>query len=295
VLYIVKKAEYLKLQTINGNNEPSLNLSQRAYVLTDSLRETTRSLFYLFIGIMVYSVFGIPEAYSDKPAVDFFKGWIPFTIIVFSIVLIWYYSKARGLYQNFKQWNEDYLQQAYTLIFDTTIPKGNTNGEKILNLARAVFPELRSDYIQFSPAFTDHFRIYLKKKISKRQDQNISRNLSYSVGSYTFDVVLKTANGYFIVKDFRDKVVTLQDLRQLIQIIHSKFKDKYQQSNVLRVICVAKQYDQPFLERESLERIMKYELKIKKIDLIVQEQLGYSVLWISKFVSLNSKKILNRS
>jgi hypothetical protein len=105
--------------------------------------------------------------------------------------------------------------------------------------------------------------------------------LSYSVGSYTFDVVLKTENGYFIVKDFRDKVVTLQDLRQLIQIIRNKFKDKYQQSNVLRVISVAKQYNQPFLERESLERIMKYELKIKKIDLIVQEQLGYSVLWIS--------------
>jgi hypothetical protein len=269
------------LQINNDYDELSLSLSQRAYILADSLRETTHTLFYLFIGIMIYVSFGVPEAYADNPDIDFFRFWITFIIIIFSVTLMWYYIKARRLYKNFKKWNEDYLEQAYTLIFDTTLPKGNTTGEKILNLARAIFPELRSDYRHFSPDFTDHLTVFLKRKISKKQNQKISDFLNYSTGSYSFDVALKTKNGYFIVKDFKDKVVTLQDLRQLIQIIHSKFRNTYQQSNVLRVICVAKLYDQPFLKRGSLERTMKYELKTKKIDLIVQEQVGYSVLWIS--------------
>jgi hypothetical protein len=80
---------------------------------------------------------------------------------------------------------------------------------------------------------------------------------------YSLDLALKTKEGYFIVKDFKDKIVTLEDLKQLILVISNKFKDKYQRTFVFRVLCVAKEYDQPLLQQESLERQMTEELKKK--------------------------------
>ena len=69
--------------------------------------------------------------------------------------------------------------------------------------------------------------------------------------------------GYFIVKDFKNKVVTEQDLQESLHVIRSKFKDKYQRSFVLRVIFVAQEYDQPFLERETLNNKMTKEIRTK--------------------------------
>ncbi len=125
------------------------------------------------------------------------------------------------------------------MVFDTTVPKGNTSGEKILNLARAVFPELRSDYSDFLPSYTDFIRLYFKRKFGKRQDQIISKSLNYNIGSYSVDLALKTEKGYFIVKDFRDKIVTLEDLKQLVQIIRGKFRDKYRCVLKSRIAIIA--------------------------------------------------------
>jgi hypothetical protein len=104
--------------------------------------------------------------------------------------------------------------------------------------------------------------------------------LNYTIGSYSVDLALKTEKGYFIVKDFKDKIVTLEDLEQLIQIIRGKFRDKYRRTYVFRVICVANEYDQSF--KESMKQQMSKELNSNiKLDLLVQEKVGYSVLWVS--------------
>ena len=79
--------------------------------------------------------------------------------------------------------------------------------------------------------------------------------------SYSYTYRNRSKEGYFIVEDFKDKIVTLEDLKQLILVIWSKFKDKYQRTFVFRVLCVAKEYDQPLLQQESLERQMTEELK----------------------------------
>ena len=64
-------------------------------------------------------------------------------------------------------------------------------------------------------------------------------------------------------------------------IISGRFRKNYQKINIFRLIVVAKEYDQLFLNRDSLEKIIDTELKAKfKIDLIVQEEVGYSVLWV---------------
>lgn len=60
-------------------------------------------------------------------------------------VLGWFAVKAPHAYRKLQEWDEDYLESVYIIIFDTTIPKGNTAGEKVFNLSKLVFPELRSD------------------------------------------------------------------------------------------------------------------------------------------------------
>jgi hypothetical protein len=126
------------------------------------------------------------------------------------IALIWYYQRARKGYRQLNEWNKDYLQQAYILTFDTTLPAGNTTGEKVFSLAKLIFPELRSDYVEFSPYFSDHIKHYFKKKLGKSKEQNLSTSLNYKIDTYLFDLAFKTVKGYFIVKDFSNKVVTIR-------------------------------------------------------------------------------------
>lgn len=100
--------------------------------------------------------------------------------------------------------------------------------------------------------------------------------MNYTIDSYVLDVAYKTDEGYFIVKDFKDQIVAPEDLRQLTRIVKEKF------TRIFRVICVAKAYDESFLNKVTLEKQMTKELKANfKIDLILEEKVGYSVLWIS--------------
>jgi hypothetical protein len=71
----------------------------------------------------------------------------------------------------------------------------------------------------------------------------------------------------------------VEHLKELIMTISSKFKDKSGRLDVFRVIVVARDYDQPF---GGIGTLMKERLKSKiDIDLIVEEQVGYTVLWVS--------------
>jgi hypothetical protein len=74
-------------------------------------------------------------------------GSLIMTIIIAVYIIGWFIIKVRHEYSRMHNRNEDYLHSSYTLIFDTTIPKGNTTGEKVLSLANFVFPELRDDFV----------------------------------------------------------------------------------------------------------------------------------------------------
>ncbi len=204
------------------------------------------------------------------------------SLIIILPFLIFMIFRSKRFYDELNTWNEEYLQSSYTLIFDTTIPKGNTTGEKVLSLASLIFPQLRADYFDYY--YVANFaKAFFKRKFTKSWKDKIEASLNYRVGQeYYLDVALRTLEGYFIVKSFGDSVVTVDNLKELIMTISNKFRNKYGRLDVFRVIVVARDYDQPFLNRESLEQMMKGELKSKfDIDLIVEEQVGYTVLWIS--------------
>ena len=105
-----------------------------------------------------------------------------------------------------------------------------------------------------------------------------------SVKEYTSDsyllYVTRTPEGYFVISDFSDKVVTTEDLKSLVQEVSHRFKDKYQKTFVFRLIIVAKEYDQSFLQEGVLAQRMNELGNRFPMDLVVEEKVGYSVLWI---------------
>jgi hypothetical protein len=268
---------------MQAEDDDTPSISQRAYIIAKSLSELKASAQGLLLLLLVFLSGVTVNIYV--PPIDLQKAKeaaLLGTVISF-VAIIWYYIKGKRLDRNLNDWKEDHLEQAYYLVFDTTIPKGDTTGEKILNLALAVFPELRSNYIP--PGIQDRIILYFKRKLGKSKRTIVSESMNYKVRSdYSVDLALRIPDGYFIVKDFKDKVVSFEDLKYLVKILNREFREMGlppRRVNIFRLICVAKAYDESFLNVIS-ERLMTEELDASfKIDLIEEKKVGYSVLWTS--------------
>jgi hypothetical protein len=107
--------------------------------------------------------------------------------------------------------------------------------------------------------------------------------VTYKGKPYLFDIVANTIEGYFIIKDFKDKVVMAEDVVQLRDVATSKFKNmsSFRGTNITRILCVSKEYDHRLMQQDSLERLMREEIRADfYIDLIIEEKTGFSVLWV---------------
>jgi hypothetical protein len=201
-----------------------------------------------------------------------------------TVYFSWFYFHVSKKLKNLEQWDKDYLKQTYYLVFQTIIPSGNTIGEQMLSLAKLVFPEMREDfnvYASIPERIGSSFMHLVQKQKSERE--LISQSLKYTVKGhgkfkeYKLDLAFKSRLGFFIVKHFKDTIVTPSEIRELIKVIKSEFGE----SKVFRTILVSGSYDPIFLERTSVQNLMTRDLKTGfKIDLIVEEEKGYSVLWI---------------
>jgi len=270
----------------NSHDPPTL--TQQAYIIAKSLRSASYWLFALTISLLFFTLLAFISyiAFATESISNITVSSLVITIIIAAYIVGWFIIKARYEYSRIHVWNEDYLHSSYTLIFDTTIPKGNTTGERVLSLAKFVFPELRVDFLASiwdepnAYAFVSSLvRKILGRTIRNAHDDALRKN--FFMDSYVLDIVLKTKVGYFIVKDFGGKIVTFEDINHLITVCN-KLKGKSPDKRIFRVVCVAEKYDKNFLDRESLEKLMDEKIHSDlKIDLLNKEASGYSVLWIS--------------
>jgi hypothetical protein len=137
--------------------DSTLSISQRAYLIAKLLRNFGRYLRNIITFNLFFLTLGWIGSYIGVNFLDLAVIELSFATVV---IAVFYFATGRRVYRQVREWNEDYLEQAYILIFDTTVPQGNTTGEKVLNLARAIFPELRSDYVDFlSPIDIDYINI----------------------------------------------------------------------------------------------------------------------------------------
>ncbi len=205
--------------------------------------------------------------------IDSMLGNIRIAVIAFAAIfgyfLIWTLWKGRKLKADVDAWEEAYLDQYYILTFETTKPSGSSNGEKIFNLAQTVFPELRK----------------------KDRKQEKWKGKMEGKDGYEFDCFQTTNESeprLFVVKHFGKEKVDLEKLQELCDMAKKgksakTLKDKIKKLNdstkFFRVICVAENYDAKFLNDRSLEEVMDKLDFEDPIDLILEKDGNYSVLW----------------
>jgi len=172
-----------------------------------------------------------------------------------SFLFIWVTYRGKAHTEEFESIERQFIRQSYLVNFETSVPEGETRVEKILNEAIHVFPTLKE----------------VQRKAKLKQTK-IPYKLDQKFNGETIDGIVSTKKGDFIVK-FYDKTVSESDLKNLIKTL-SKSRDK-----IFRVLCVAKDYDED-LQSNKLVGIMDKIPKYFKLDLIFEEEHGYSMLWI---------------
>lgn len=176
-------------------------------------------------------------------------------IALLSFLFVWVTYRGKAHTQEFESIERQFIRQSYLVNFETSIPEGQTKVEKILNEAIHVFPPLKE----------------VQRKSHEKQSK-IPYKLDQKINGDTIDGIVSTKKGDFIVK-FYDKTVTVSDIKNLANML-TKSRDK-----IFRVLCVAKDYDEE-LQSNKLIGIMDQLPKSFKLDLIFEEEHGYSMLWI---------------
>lgn len=173
------------------------------------------------------------------------------------VIVVWFYSKKER--KKFDELADGFIRKSYLINFETAVPTGSTKVEKILNEAIKVFPELKET-----------------QKAAEKKGKKIHYEINKETGDTAYDLTLKTKSGqYFLVK-FMEKE-TYDDLKNIVKNTNKKFgKDK-----VFRLLMVGKDdnFDNIFQDYGFEESMNNLKRKFK-LDLIVESDKGYSMVWI---------------
>jgi len=200
----------------------------------------------------IFPAEGIVSLYITQVWLMYGNGVV---IGLLSFLFIWVTYRGKAHTLEFESIEQQFIRQSYLVNFETSVPEGTTRVEKILNEAIHVFPALKE----------------VQRKAKLKQTK-IPYKLGQKFSGETIDGIVSTKKGDFIVK-FYDKTVSESDLKNLVTIL-SKSRDK-----IFRVLCVAKDYEED-LQSNKLVGIMDNIPKYFKLDLIFEEEHGYSMLWI---------------
>ena len=200
----------------------------------------------------IFPAEGIVSLYITQVWLMYGNGVV---IGLLSFLFIWVTYRGKAHTQEFESIEQQFIRQSYLVNFETSVPEGTTKVEKILNEAIHVFPALKE----------------VQRKAKLKQTK-IPYKLAQKFNGETIDGIVSTKKGDFIVK-FYEKTVSESDLINLVKIL-SKSRDK-----IFRVLCVAPDYEED-LQSNKLVEIMDKIPKYFKLDLIFEEEHGYSMLWI---------------
>jgi hypothetical protein len=163
-----------------------------------------------------------------------------------SFLFFWITYRGHAYKKELKSIENQLIRQSYLVNFETSIPEGQNREEKIINHSALVFPELQ--------------RLKTKQKISYKTNQ--------SIGSHTVDVLVSTRRGDFVVKFFEH--ASLKTLEEFCSSLSGK--------RFFRVLCVSKNFDDDVSGPHLSEMIERLGFDL---DLIFEEDAGYSMLWVS--------------
>jgi hypothetical protein len=150
------------------------------------------------------------------------------------------------------------IRQRYFLTLETAIPEGETTVERVYDILENVLPEIK-----------------LAKKNARKKGEKFQYDLEFKSNGEVFDLKVNTSEGIVLV-EFFDKILSWDDLKGFVERIDKAFKDV---NEILRVVCVSKDFDDIFLSEELSDKIKKFS-NTYKIDLLKEDKTGFTTLFI---------------
>lgn len=172
-----------------------------------------------------------------------------------SFLFLWITYRGQAYKKELKEIENQLIRQSYLVNFETSIPEGETRTDKILNHSSLVFPELQ----------------HLLRK-TKPQSKKLPYKLNQPIKNDTVDIIVPTKRGDFIVKFFDH--VTAKTLEEFAENLSKSGK------LIFRVLVVAKNFDEDLQSSQLAALMQKLNLDFD-MDLIFEEEQGYSMLWIN--------------
>ena len=201
---------------------------------------------------VIFPAEGIVNLFSTQV---WLMGGNGIVIGLLTFLFLWVTKRGNDHKKEFESIEGQFIRQTYLVNFETSIPEGQNKVEKILNQAIHVFPTIKD----------------VQRK-SKEKQTKIPYKIDQHVNGLTLDAVVATNKGDFIVK-FYEKTVSVSDIQELVNTLLKS------RERIFRVLCVAKDYEEE-LQSNKLVDIMDKMPKYFKLDLIFEEDSGYSMLWI---------------
>lgn len=240
---IISMSQYYFQQEINKHGR-----------ITEIRDDKTGTVELLFVpsGEQIFSGESIVALYSTQTWLMASNGLV---IGLLSFLFLWITYRGQAYKKELKTIENQLIRQSYLVNFETSIPEGTTRVEKILNHSSLVFPELHS---LFGRDMSEG------KKLPYKTNQEICNE--------TVDIVVPTKKGDFMVKFFDH--ASFDAINHFAQAVSKSNK------RVFRVLCVAKNYDEDLQSAQLSSLIQKLGIEYD-MDLIFEEDQGYSMLWIN--------------
>lgn len=167
---------------------------------------------------------------------------------------IWLVLKGRAVNNELKELKSQYIRQSYFMNFEMSVPQGNTRAAKFFNTALNVFPELKSKYEQ-----------------TKKKGKKYNYEKKFKIGKYELDMMLPTTSGDIYVKFFEK--LGFEDLKEAAKKVGGEFNEND------RLICIANRFEMKFDDKNFEEKMDEIDRKFR-LDLIQEDEKGYTVIWI---------------
>lgn len=180
------------------------------------------------------------------------------TVAVIVSIMIWYGVRGSKILKELDELNKQFIRQSYLQNLETSVARGKDRSEKIINQLVAVFPEVK------------------EAKIKAEGDEEEFYSTNKKIGDYTYsiDLPLDNRTKILLVKFF-DHKLQFDDLELLVKNV----KKSFEKTSPFRVICIATEYDEIFKKDELIEKMEELDIKFK-LDLIIEDEKGYSIIWI---------------
>ena len=166
--------------------------------------------------------------------------------------------------------------RSYVTTFELVRPDGKTKIDRICNHLSLVFPEVQQLKKRLEEPPWYLFWLKKHRKFSEREE-----SLLYPKNETADTWDLETATGTFLLVIFKT-TVKWEDVEKMIKVNNrDQNVEKLIGGNIMRIIYLADEYDSFFETDDFVSKMTETKRKFK-LDLIKENNLGYSTIWIDR-------------